>query len=76
MNHQAASYYAAYAANNGMTPEQMSAHDRQRYPGGRNAGFILWISSQWQAWAKANGRNRHAPKAPSDHASFAQFIGA
>ena len=66
--------YIAYAAAHGMSPEQMLAADAQRYVGGKMAGFLIWMNQQWHAWAKANGRDRHAPKTAADHASFDAFL--
>jgi hypothetical protein len=52
--------YTSYARSHGLTPEQMIAQDADRYPGGRMAGFIIWIGQQWDAWEKATGRpSRH-----------------
>ena len=34
--------YLAYCAAHGMTPDEMMAHDRIRFPGGKMAGFLIW----------------------------------
>lgn len=68
--------YVAYAAAHGRTPEAMRAHDEQAWPGGRMAGFMLWISANWQRWKKANGRGSYDPLFPEDHESFDRTIGA
>lgn len=47
--------YVAYCAAHGNTPEQQIAADRKAWPGGCMAGFILWISEQWRAWAAERG---------------------
>lgn len=51
-------YYFAYAASNGMTPEAMLEHDECRWPGGRMAGFQIWMSNNWSTWRELN----HIPK--------------
>lgn len=42
--------YVAYAAAHHKTPEAMREHDIEAWPGGRMAGFILWISEHWSRW--------------------------
>lgn len=68
------SRYVAYAAAHGMSPEQMLVVDAARYPGGRMAGFLIWMGQQWRAWAAANGRDSRASKTAADHASFDAFL--
>ena len=70
--------YLAYATAHGRDPEAMLAHDEQAWPGGKMAGFMLWISERWQAWARERGivsLNNHV-KSDEDHADFDRFIGA
>lgn len=47
--------YVAYATAHGCTPEEMRAVDEERFPGGRTAGFLIWMSQRWQEWAKLRG---------------------
>jgi hypothetical protein len=42
--------YVAYAASHNKTPEAMGKHDEEAWPGGKAAGFILWISAHWSRW--------------------------
>jgi hypothetical protein len=42
--------YVAYATANGRTPDAMLAHDTKRFPGGKMAGFIVWMNEKWQAF--------------------------
>jgi hypothetical protein len=35
-----------------MTPEQMQQHDSEAWPGGRMAGFMLWVSGAKQRFYK------------------------
>ncbi len=46
--------YIAYAKDHGRTPEAMLAHDKEAWPGGRMAGFLLWIPAAYKAWAEAS----------------------
>lgn len=46
--------YLAYCSAHGMTPEAMAEHDEVRWPGGRMAGFILWMSEQSRKFFKAH----------------------
>lgn len=36
--------YRKYCSENGMTPAEMLAHDKSKYPGGFMAGFIIWVT--------------------------------
>lgn len=38
--------YVAYAKAHGRSPEAMLAHDRERWPGGAMAGFMIWNSKR------------------------------
>lgn len=55
--------YVAYAAAHGRTTDEMLAHDRDAFPGGRMAGFMIWLGRAWQAagWRP----ERHACLSPS-----------
>jgi hypothetical protein len=41
--------YQEYCDAHEMTPEQMMAHDRLKYPGGRMCGFMLWCMRRKKA---------------------------
>ena len=54
--------YLAYAAAHGArSPEEMSARDDRRWPGGRNAGFIVWINARWADFRQLIGVGRYEP---------------
>ena len=42
--------YAAYAKAHGRAPEDMLEHDKERWVGGRMAGYIVWIQERWAEW--------------------------
>lgn len=46
--------YVAYARAHQRTPEQMLAQDEVEYPGGKMAGFMIWIQSRWSEFEKAS----------------------
>ena len=62
--------FVAYCNAVGRDPDEVVAAGRF------GADFICWINRQWAEWCKANGKPRHQPKSPADHASFDDFIGA
>lgn len=42
--------YEAYARAHWRSPEAMLAFDEEHYPGGKMAGFCIWISRAWDAF--------------------------
>lgn len=73
--------YVLYAASLGEAPEQTRERDAERWPGGRNTGFMLWISARWQEWCKLRGYRRTASGSNNttltdvDHAEFDAWLG-
>lgn len=47
--------YIAYATAHGMTPEAMLENDREKWPGGCMAGYILWINKAWEDFTRLQG---------------------
>ena len=67
--------YTVYAAQHGKTPDEMLAHDKKRWPGGKMCGFMLWINKRWQEWHEAKGYRRHDYIVTSaDHVDFDAWI--
>ena len=64
--------YVAYAAAHGRTPDAQLAADRQAYPGGRMAGFIVWVSQQLRAWRQI--AKHVGPLLPEHHAAFDAWL--
>jgi hypothetical protein len=50
--------YVAYARMHGHTPDEQLAIDDKTWPGGRMAGFILWINERWLEWGRLTGVSR------------------
>jgi len=67
--------YLEYARAHGTSsPTAMLARDEQKYPGGRMAGFILWIGRRWEDWRWKNGRNANDPLTQADQDSFDAWL--
>lgn len=49
-------------------------HDRQAWPGGRMAGFILWISERREAFRRASPKS-FMGGAVADQEAFDRFLG-
>lgn len=47
--------YLAYATAMGRTVDKQKAHDRAEFPGGRMAGFIVWMHARWRAFFAEEG---------------------
>ena len=67
--------YSAYCRAHGRDPESMLAHDRERFPGGKMAGFIVWLRREWSAFDDEH----HGGKAPfarpeGEHDAFNYFL--
>ena len=66
------SRYVAYAAAHGRSPGDMLVFDRERWPGGAMAGFILWITARWREWdANTGHRGSHGP---AEHKAFDAWL--
>lgn len=67
------SRYVSYAAAHGMTPDEMLAADRVRWPGGSMVGFMSWIDGKWREWCALTHRPRSALNF-ADHAAFDAWL--
>lgn len=55
-------YYLAYMRSRGFQPAQLEAfrlHEEAAWPGGRAAGFMLWMSIAYERWAASCGYTRY-----------------
>ena len=68
----------AYARVHGRTPDAMLEHDEERWPGGKMAGFTLWIGERWQEWAVLASHPRandsYAILGEADHVAFDAYL--
>jgi hypothetical protein len=67
--------YVVYARAHGLTPEAMRDHDREAWPGGRAAGFILWFSRMREE-AKVEIPKAFFDGRICDHAAFDGWLDA
>lgn len=68
--------YAAYAAAHGFTPDEQRAHDEAHWPGGRMAGFLLWMGEQWAAFDAEHGYRPNRTRPPEEIAAFSAWLEA
>lgn len=68
--------YVAYAASRGCTPQDQLVDDDQKWPGGKMAGFMIWISKAWQEWAEETGECKKYGDEWSDqqHGNFDDWL--
>lgn len=66
--------YVAYARHNGREPDEQLVHDEAAWPGGRMAGFILWISKRWRQWDTKHRQGVNHVRSPVEHAAFSQWL--
>lgn len=62
-------YCVAHGAQNAA---EMIAVDGARFPGGKMAGFMLWIGQQWREWQRETGHR--GAKSRADHAAFDAWL--
>lgn len=65
--------YVAYARAHGNTPVYQSALDRERFPGGRMAGYLVWLGKQYRAYTAA-GLHAGSVWTDRDHAEFDDWL--
>ena len=66
--------YTAYARAKGRESAEQLAHDRERWPGGRMTGFMLWIRERWHAWSQETGEKPDGGWRPNQHKLFNAWL--
>jgi len=69
--------YLIYARSQGHPdPDEMLRADRERYPGGVMAGFMIWIQTRWVEFRQLKGWRESDPLSHQDHREFTAWIDA
>lgn len=68
--------YVAYASSEGLTPKEILAKDKERWPGGHMAGFMSWVRRHWEMWDRAQGHSRARcdERPDSDYTAFTAWL--
>jgi hypothetical protein len=67
-------YLAYCVAQKATNPAEMMARDEIAYPGGKMAGFIIWIGQQWSAWCAETKYPEREPRGPVQHNHFDAWL--
>jgi hypothetical protein len=62
-----------YARVHGRTPEEMLKYDEERFPGGKMAGYIMWIDQRWNDYTTRVGIRRPVVS-HKHHSAFDQWL--
>lgn len=66
--------YIAYASAQGLSPKAAMIRDADLWPGGKMAGYILWIHHQWATWdAKMKHKSNHI-RSVEEHRAFDAWL--
>ena len=66
--------YVTYASKHNRTHEEMLLFDTERYPGGKMAGFTIWIQERWRMWRVLRDYDSRRVLTPEDHANFDAWL--
>ena len=66
--------YVCYAQVHERDPEQMLAFDAERFPGGKMAGFLIWMGHRWSEYRHLRGLSATAPLSDADHDDFMSWL--
>ena len=59
-------FYVVYAKSHGREPDDMWDHDKERWPGGKMCGYILWMGERMRAWYNLT----HHPRVKDSNATL------
>jgi hypothetical protein len=65
--------YVAYAKSNGKTPDEMLKHDKNNFPGGCMANYIIWINSKISDFKCLIGKNGYG-LSREEHDQFNEWL--
>lgn len=70
--------FTQYARSQGRHPACQILADKAEFPGGHMAGFQVWVSQQWRAWAAATQPKGKLPDVitSEQHAQFDAWLAA
>lgn len=67
--------YLAYADANHNLPQEQILIDRQKYPGGYMAGFIIWNRLHWSLFFQSLGLNKNPAVITEDvHKQYNEWL--
>ena len=69
-------YFVAYCKSQGREPEAQLTHDTTRWPGGKMAGFMLWIREAWTTWSKETNEVKHGSWSTDQTQAFTSWLAA
>lgn len=68
------SRYVAYATSQGRSPAIQLAHDAASWPGGRMAGYVIWIGTELRSWKTLRGLRHDDHMTDADQDAFDAWL--
>lgn len=66
--------FVAYAKAHNRTPEEMLVLEEERFPGGKMAGYMLWVGGRWREWRAIHGICWDAFLSEEDYREFDAWL--
>lgn len=66
--------FVRYAQAHDKTPDAMLAHDIERFPGGRMAGFTIWMRQQWAEFDRVHKHGPNHVRGPAEQDAFDAWL--